>query len=82
MRSIFYLAISALAAVAAAQNPFSHPEGGFDFEAGKPTTIAWEPTTGGTVTIKLQKGDDITPNSGIIIGCKSLIRLFPFLSHP
>lgn len=71
MRSILFLAVSALAAFAVAQsseNQFSVPEGGYEFEAGEPTTISWDPTTSGTVTIRLQKGDDITPNSGIVLG--------------
>jgi len=68
MRWILFLALSAFAVfAAAADNAFNVPEGGFQFVAGKPTTITWEPTTDGTVTIKLQKGSDITPDSGIIL---------------
>ncbi|PGH18472.1 hypothetical protein AJ80_04442 [Polytolypa hystricis UAMH7299] len=71
MRSIIYIAISALTALAAAQgnneNPFSIPRGGYEFIAGQPTVINWRPTTDGTVTIKLHKGDDITPDSGEVL---------------
>lgn len=67
-----YIAVSAFAAVVSAQlggteNPFKVPQGGYEFNAGEPTTIRWDPTTDGTVTLKLQYGDDITPNSGIIL---------------
>ncbi|KAK2740409.1 hypothetical protein FQN57_006149 [Myotisia sp. PD_48] len=71
MRSIFYLALSALAAFAAAQtsdNPFSVPADGYDFTANIPTTITWDPTTQGTITIKLQIPGQITPDSGIVLG--------------
>ncbi|PGH00398.1 hypothetical protein GX51_05806 [Blastomyces parvus] len=70
MRSIFYLALSALAAVVAAQstdNAFNNPPGGFQFAAGKPTKLSWTPTTEGTVTLKLQKGENTTPADGIVI---------------
>ncbi|KAL1960805.1 hypothetical protein VTO42DRAFT_6635 [Malbranchea cinnamomea] len=67
-----YVAVSAFAALAAAQstfneNPFNVPEGGYEFTAGEPTTLTWEPTTDGTVTIKLHYGDDITPESGMVL---------------
>ncbi|KAK2795539.1 hypothetical protein FQN50_009723 [Emmonsiellopsis sp. PD_5] len=70
MRSIIYLAVSALAAVVAAQdNAFNVPKGGYQFEAGKPTTLSWEPSTDGTVSLRLQKGDgtSFTPGSGMVI---------------
>ncbi|RHZ72609.1 hypothetical protein CDV55_105915 [Aspergillus turcosus] len=70
MRSIIFLAFSALAAVVAAQtnaNPFNIPASGYQFTAGEPTTLSWDPTTGGTVTLKLQWGSVFTPNSGSTI---------------
>ncbi|OJD10718.1 hypothetical protein AJ78_08346 [Emergomyces pasteurianus Ep9510] len=71
MRSVIFVAISAFAAFVAAQssleNPFKVPAGGYNFNAGKPTTVTWDPTTDGTVTLKLQKGSNITPSSGIIL---------------
>ncbi|KLJ07478.1 lysophospholipase [Blastomyces silverae] len=70
MRSIFYLAFTALAAVVAAQstdNAFNNPAGGYQFAAGRPTQLSWAPSTDGTVTLKLQKGDNTTPSDGIII---------------
>jgi len=48
--------LSALAALAAAQNPFTRSE--YDnFEAGFPEEITWDPTSEGTVTIVLVHGD-------------------------
>ncbi|OJD09362.1 hypothetical protein ACJ73_10379 [Blastomyces percursus] len=71
MRSIIYLAVTAFAAVVAAQshdNPFNNPPGGYQFVVGMPTELSWEPSTAGTVTLKLQKGRNTTPSDGIIIG--------------
>ncbi|RPA74332.1 hypothetical protein BJ508DRAFT_418679 [Ascobolus immersus RN42] len=56
-------------------NPLSAPTAGDEFKAGKPVTIVWKPTTEGTITLRLRKGDsnnldtiqDITkdvPNTG------------------
>ena len=73
MRSFMYMAVSAFAAFAAAQsndNPFNVPNEGYDFTAGEPTTVTWDPTTDGTITLKLQIGTDITPESGIVIASK------------
>ncbi|EER38989.1 conserved hypothetical protein [Histoplasma capsulatum var. duboisii H88] len=69
MRSIIYLAISAFAAVVAAQanNPFKVPPGGYSPVAGQPLTLNWTPTTTGPVTLKLQLGDNVTPNDGIVL---------------
>ncbi|PWY71446.1 hypothetical protein BO70DRAFT_252797, partial [Aspergillus heteromorphus CBS 117.55] len=68
MRSIFYLALSAIVTLAAAsENPFSVPEGGYEFDAGSPTTLSWDPTTSGTVTLRLQWGAVFTTSSGDLI---------------
>ncbi|PGH35213.1 hypothetical protein GX50_01909 [[Emmonsia] crescens] len=71
MRSAIYLAIGAFAAFAAAQgsteNAFLNPPGGYQFAAGKPTELSWTPSTDGTVTLKLQKGENTTPQDGIVI---------------
>ncbi|EER28615.1 hypothetical protein D8B26_001114 [Coccidioides posadasii str. Silveira] len=69
MRSPIVIALGVLAAVAAAarENPFNNPSGGYRFAANMPTTLSWEPTTDGTVTLKLQKAGNITPSSGITI---------------
>ena len=71
MRSIFYLVLSAFVLLAtAADNAFNVPPGGYKFTAGLPTTLTWKPSTDGTVTLKLHKGSDITPESGIVLACK------------
>ncbi|RHZ51984.1 GPI anchored serine-threonine rich family protein [Aspergillus thermomutatus] len=70
MRSIIFLSLSALAAVAAAAskaNPFNIPANGYQFTAGEATTLSWEPTTSGTVTLKLQWGTVFTGSSGSTI---------------
>ncbi|PYH99505.1 hypothetical protein BO71DRAFT_342602 [Aspergillus ellipticus CBS 707.79] len=68
MRSVFYLALSAIATLAAAsENPFSVPDGGYEFDAGSPTTLTWDPTTSGTVTLRLQWGAVFTTTSGDLI---------------
>ncbi|EEP76658.1 predicted protein [Uncinocarpus reesii 1704] len=77
MRSAIVIALGAFAALvsAARENPFNVPRGGYQFTANQPTTLTWQPTTDGTVTIKLQKGDEITPDSGIVIARKFLLLL-------
>ncbi|KAJ0421041.1 Ser-Thr-rich glycosyl-phosphatidyl-inositol-anchored membrane family-domain-containing protein [Aspergillus carlsbadensis] len=65
MRSVFFLALSAVATlVAARENPFNIPSSGYEFTAGEPTTLSWDPTTEGTVTLKLQWGDSFTSSTG------------------
>jgi hypothetical protein len=71
MRSVFFLALSAIATlVAARENPFNIPSGGYEFAAGEPTTLSWDPTTEGTVSIRLQWGDVLTDSTGSTIVCK------------
>ncbi|KAE8390713.1 hypothetical protein ETB97_001260 [Aspergillus alliaceus] len=71
MRSVFYLTLSAIATLAAAAtsgaNPFNIPSEGYSFEAGQPTTLSWDPTTSGTVSLKLQWGAVLTSNTGTTI---------------
>ncbi|KAA8642228.1 hypothetical protein EYZ11_009011 [Aspergillus tanneri] len=70
MRSVFYLTLSVFATLAAAAekaNPFNIPPSGYSFTAGEATTLNWEPTTSGTVTLRLQWGAVLTPNSGVAI---------------
>ncbi|CEL08283.1 Ser-Thr-rich glycosyl-phosphatidyl-inositol-anchored membrane family-domain-containing protein [Aspergillus pseudodeflectus] len=65
MRSVFFLALSAVATlVAARENPFNIPSSGYEFTAGEPTTLSWDPTTEGTVTLRLQWGDAFTSSTG------------------
>ncbi|RDW81763.1 GPI anchored serine-threonine rich family protein [Aspergillus mulundensis] len=65
MRSVFFLALSAVATLAAArENAFNIPKDGYSFTAGEATTLSWDPSTEGTVTLKLQYGDVLTSSSG------------------
>lgn len=77
MRSVIYIALSALAALAAADNgnPFRIPNGGYSFQAGSATTLNWDPTSHGTVTLKLQWGSVSTPKDGITIACECIYAL-------
>ncbi|KAI9809072.1 MAG: hypothetical protein M1825_002361 [Sarcosagium campestre] len=69
------LALAALAAAQSDSNPFNVPKEGISAAAGKKTDLTWEPTTSGTVSLNLRKGnsndlDDVTtiaaniPNDG------------------
>lgn len=80
MRAFICLAVSALAAVAAAgsnANPFNIPSGGYSFTVGQPTTLTWRPTTGGTVSLRLQHGELTTATDGTSIACEYLIGNLP-----
>lgn len=73
MRAVV-LTLSAFAAlVAAADNPFQIPNGGYTFTAGQPTTLHWDPTTKGTVSLQLQWGSVTTPDQGITIASECLL---------
>ncbi|KAN0086847.1 Ser-Thr-rich glycosyl-phosphatidyl-inositol-anchored membrane family domain containing protein [Elaphomyces granulatus] len=62
----FCLVLGLFAAlVAAGPNPISWNSN--TFTAGQSSTITWQPTTGGTVTLRLQWGSNPTPGSGITI---------------
>jgi hypothetical protein len=69
-----YAAVALFATLALAQqNAISIPEGQstLDVTAGQETTIVWTNPSSGTVTIKLQEsGPNITPESGIVLGCE------------
>ncbi len=50
-------------------NPFTlKPD--FMINAGEPTTITWEPTTDGTVSIRLRAGASSNLEEGTIIACE------------
>lgn len=55
------------AAVFAQQNAINIPNGGFQVTAGQPFTITWNDPSSSTVTIKLQQGSNITPDTGITL---------------
>ena len=71
MRSTYYLILSTIAAVVVADNnAFNIPNGGYKFTAGTATTLKWKPDTDGTVSLKLQSGDVLTPDGGSTIACE------------
>ncbi|KAI4288814.1 MAG: hypothetical protein L6R35_001926 [Caloplaca aegaea] len=65
---LFYIATSLFALATAQQraNPFTLPPG-FMITAGEPTTISWDPTTQGTVSIRLRQGASSNLEEGIVI---------------
>ena len=64
----FSVAIGLLAAtVFAADNPINVPKEGLMFTAGKPTTFTWNPTTSGTVTLRLREGASSDLSGGTLI---------------
>ncbi|OJJ46276.1 hypothetical protein ASPZODRAFT_152461 [Penicilliopsis zonata CBS 506.65] len=69
--NIISVAVSTLATVVAAtsdaSNPFNVPSGGYSFTAGTPTTITWEPTTSGTISLILEWGDVLEVEEGITL---------------
>lgn len=80
---LLYIAAS-LVALAAAQeraNPFTLPPG-FMITAGEPTTITWNPTTQGTVSIRLRQGASSNLEEGTVIACqyhyRPLLSCIPF----
>ena len=72
MRSSISIVLGSLLALAAAENsnPFNVPNGGYKFKAGEPTTLKWNPTSDGTVSLKLQSGEVLTPDGGTTIACE------------
>ena len=71
---IFFLGLLA-ALVAAVENPFTTPPGGFKVEVGKSVTLEWLPTTEGPVTIMLQWGKVTEPEDGIVVASESTILI-------
>ncbi|KAL4784246.1 Ser-Thr-rich glycosyl-phosphatidyl-inositol-anchored membrane family-domain-containing protein [Aspergillus varians] len=68
MRSVFFLALSAIATlVAARENSFNIPKDGYAFTAGEATTLSWTPSTQGTVSLRLQWGSAFTSSTGTTI---------------
>lgn len=65
-------AFSALVSAGSEANAFNNPKGGYTFTAGDATTLSWDPTTSGTVSLRLQWGSVTTAESGDAIACMSL----------
>ncbi|KAJ5088198.1 hypothetical protein N7456_011814 [Penicillium angulare] len=57
-------AFSALVSAGSEANAFNNPKGGYVFTSGDSTTLSWDPTTSGTVSLRLQWGSVTTPESG------------------
>ena len=63
----FFAALVSLASAAA--NPFKVPAGGYSFKTGVPAVVNWDPTTQGTITLRLQSGSVTGIGTGDIIAC-------------
>lgn len=63
------VAVASIASLVAAQapNPITSPTAGDVIEAGKPVTIAWNPTSGGKITLSLRSGDQDALNTDLVI---------------
>lgn len=71
--SLLYIAsfVVGLAAAQERANPFTLPPG-FMITAGQPTTITWDPTTQGTVSIRLRAGASSNLEEGTVVACQYL----------
>lgn len=71
--SILYIAGSVVGLAAAQEkaNPFTLPPG-FMITAGQPITITWDPTTQGTVSIRLRAGASSNLEEGTVVACQHL----------
>jgi Ser-Thr-rich glycosyl-phosphatidyl-inositol-anchored membrane family len=67
------LALGLFAALASAQNAFIVPTSGTVYAAGDSTTLEWDPTTNGTVSLRLQWGTTTTASDGVAIACESAL---------
>ena len=77
MYSAIYVAFAAALAVLVAAdypNAFKVPAGGYNFKTGVPADLSWNPTTQGTVTLKLQWGSPTGMDTGMIIACKVVTK--------
>jgi hypothetical protein len=59
--------LALVAAAFAQNNAINIPAGGLQVTAGQSFTITWTDPSSSTVTIKLQQGSGVTPNTGITI---------------
>ena len=83
MKFTIFAAVAAFASFVAAQsNAITAPIGGA-VSAGKPTTITWQPSDQGTITLTLRSGDGNALNTVATIACKStrVISLLSILPH-
>jgi hypothetical protein len=66
--------------VAAGQNPISYPGPDAIVNAGSTVQIAWNPTAGATITLKLMYGQTQNLQTGTTIACKLLLSAHCILS--
>lgn len=52
------------------ENAFITPSSGAELTAGSTTTLTWNPTTSGTVSLRLQWGETTVATDGIVVACK------------
>ncbi|KAL2820175.1 hypothetical protein BDW59DRAFT_164788 [Aspergillus cavernicola] len=64
MVRILLVALGVLKIFLVAANEFNIPSGGYEFVAGEPTTLSWDPSSGGTVTLELIWGSFIASDAG------------------
>lgn len=71
--AILPVAASLLSVVLAqAPNAFQIPPAGYALAAGQPTTLKWNPTTPGTVSLYLRSGASSALEKGELIECTSV----------
>lgn len=71
-----FLSIFAALAIAQSPNPITSPTGG-TIQAGSAITVAWTPTTSGTVSLQLRSGSANDLNAGTTIASAFLRRVSP-----
>jgi hypothetical protein len=62
--------LSAAAQTSTTENAFITPSSGAELTAGSTTTITWNPTTSGTVSLRLQWGETTVATDGVAVACK------------
>jgi len=72
MKYIAPLLALVAAVLAQKNNAINIPVGGLQVTAGQPITITWTDPSSSTVTIKLQQGSGVTPETGITVLSKFL----------
>lgn len=63
--------LSAAQTSTADDNAFSAPASGAQLTAGSTTTLTWNPTTSGTVSLRVQWGATTVATDGVAIACMS-----------
>lgn len=61
--------LSLVCAQGAGPNAFKIPKEGLALAAGQPTTLNWDPTTPGTISLYLRSGASSALDQGVLIEC-------------